>query len=153
MPKNKGKGGKNRRRGKKEDDEKRELVFRQDGQQYAQVIRMLGDSRLETFCFDGKKRLCHIPGRLRRRMWVGQGDIVLVGLRGYEDKCDLLLKYTPEEARNLKAYGELPESARVHQETDDNDDDGVRVDFETVAAGEGAEDESESESEEDSDAD
>jgi len=85
-------------------------------------------------------------------MWVGQGDIVLVGLRGYEDKCDLLLKYTPEEARNLKAYGELPESARVHQETDENDDDGVRVDFETVAAGEGSAEE-ESESEEDSDAD
>lgn len=32
MPKNKGKGGKNRRRGKNENDEKRELVFKEDGQ-------------------------------------------------------------------------------------------------------------------------
>jgi hypothetical protein len=39
MPKNKGKGGKNRKRGKNEaDDEKRELVFKEDGQEYAQVI-------------------------------------------------------------------------------------------------------------------
>jgi len=38
MPKNKGKGGKNRRRGKNESDlVKRELVFKEDGQEYAQV--------------------------------------------------------------------------------------------------------------------
>ena len=39
MPKNKGKGGKNRRRGKNENEGlKRELVFKEDGQEYAQVI-------------------------------------------------------------------------------------------------------------------
>lgn len=32
MPKNNGKGGKNRRRGKNEGEEKRELVFKEDGQ-------------------------------------------------------------------------------------------------------------------------
>jgi len=34
MPKNKGKGGKNRRRGKNENegDERRELLFKEDGQ-------------------------------------------------------------------------------------------------------------------------
>ena len=38
MPKNKGKGGKNRRRGKNENDlMKRELIFKEDGQEYAQV--------------------------------------------------------------------------------------------------------------------
>lgn len=37
MPKNKGKGGKNRRRGKNEGEEKRELVFKEHGQEYAQV--------------------------------------------------------------------------------------------------------------------
>lgn len=43
MPKNKGKGGKNRRRGKNENDnEKRELTFKEDGQEYAQVVKMLG---------------------------------------------------------------------------------------------------------------
>jgi translation initiation factor 1A len=46
MPKNKGKGGKNRRRGKNEnEDMKRELVFKEDGQEYAQV-----GSRWSTFC-------------------------------------------------------------------------------------------------------
>uniref|UniRef100_A0A286XF22 S1-like domain-containing protein n=1 Tax=Cavia porcellus TaxID=10141 RepID=A0A286XF22_CAVPO len=60
MPRNKGKGGKNRCRGKNEkESEKRELVFKEDGQDYAQVIKMLGNGRLE--------RLSHIRGKLRKK--------------------------------------------------------------------------------------
>lgn len=116
MPKNKGKGGKNRKRGKNEnEDEKRELVYREDGQEYAQVLRMLGNGRLEAQCMDNKKRLCHIRGKMRKKVWVGQGDIILVGLREYQDeKADVILKYTADEARLLKMYGELPETIRVN---------------------------------------
>ena len=107
MPKNKGKGGKNRRRGKNENEGmKRELVFREDGQQYAQVTKMLGNGRLTAMCFDGVERLCHIRGKLRKKVWIAQSDIVLVGLRDYQDaKADVILKYSPDEARNLKSYG------------------------------------------------
>ena len=46
----------------------------------------------------------------------GQGDIVLVGLRDYEQgKCDVMHKYTADEARQLKSYGELPGHARINQ--------------------------------------
>mmetsp|Transcript_13993 Transcript_13993/g.35925 ORF Transcript_13993/g.35925 Transcript_13993/m.35925 type:complete len:141 (+) Transcript_13993:139-561(+) len=122
MPKNKGKGGKNRRRGKNENDEKRELVFKEDGQEYAQVLRMLGNGRLEAQCIDGVKRLCHIRGKMRKKVWVNTGDIILVGLRDYQDeKADVILKFMADEARSLKAYGELPENIRVN-ETDTFDD-------------------------------
>jgi initiation factor 1A len=64
-------GGKNRRRGKNEnDDDKRELVFKEDGQEYAQVTKMLGNGRLEAQCFDGEKRLAHIRGKMRKKVWV-----------------------------------------------------------------------------------
>ncbi|KAF5827196.1 eukaryotic initiation factor [Dunaliella salina] len=116
MPKNKGKGGKNRKRGKNEnEEEKRELVYKEDGQEYAQVIRMLGNGRLEAQCIDGKKRLCHIRGKMRKKVWVAQGDIVLLGLREYQDeKADVIMKYTADEARVLKQYGELPEHIRIN---------------------------------------
>lgn len=116
MPKNKGKGGKNRKRGKNEnEEEKRELVYKEDGQEYAQVVRMLGNGRLEAQCIDGKKRLCHIRGKMRKKVWVAQGDIVLVGLRDYQDeKADVIMKYTADEARVLKTYGELPENIRIN---------------------------------------
>ena len=98
MPKNKGKGGKNRRRGKNEnDDVKRELIVKDEGQSYAQVTRILGNGHLEAFCFDnagGKKRLCHIRGKLRKKQWINQGDVILVGLRDYQDdKADVIMKY------------------------------------------------------------
>ena len=60
MPKNKGKGGKNRRRGKNENEEtKRQLEFKEPGQEYSQVVRMLGNGRCECYCFDGVTRLGH----------------------------------------------------------------------------------------------
>jgi len=132
MPKNKGKGGKNRRRGKNENEnEKRELVFKEDGQEYAQVTKMLGNGRLEAMCFDGSKRLCHIRGKLRKKVWINTSDIILVGLRDYQDqKADVILKYTPDEARNLKAYGELPENAKISDavEFGENEEDNITFD-------------------------
>ena len=115
MVKNKGKGGKNRRRGKADGDMKRELTFKEDGQEYAQVTRMLGNGRLEAFCFDCVNRLCHIRGKLRKRVWMGVGDIVLLGLRDFQDqKADIILKYDGDEARQLKSYGELPDTVQIN---------------------------------------
>ena len=45
---------------------------------------MLGNGRLEAMCFDGVKRLCHIRGKLRKKVWINQSDIVLLGLRDYQ---------------------------------------------------------------------
>merc|ERR1712035_267899 len=128
---NKGKGGKNRRRGKNENEGvKRELVFKEDGQEYAQVTKMLGNGRLEAMCFDGIKRLCHIRGKLRKKVWINQGDIILVGLRDYQDaKADVILKYNADEARNLKTYGEIPDSVKV-TDTVNFVDDGLDDDIE-----------------------
>merc|ERR1719414_1186474 len=65
-------------------------------------------------CFDGVKRLCHIRGKLRKKVWINQSDIILVGLRDYQDaKADVILKYSADEARNLKSYGEFPESIKI----------------------------------------
>merc|ERR1712131_464250 len=49
-------------------------------------------------CFDGTKRLCHIRGKLRKRQWINAQDIILVGLRDYQDqKADVIMEYNSEE--------------------------------------------------------
>jgi len=115
-------GGKNRLGGNKAKrakgsnglEAKRELIFKEDGQEYGQVRRMLGNGRCEVWCCDQKQRLCHIRGKMRKKVWVCQGDVVLVSLRDFQDdKGDIIVKYTPEEARNLKAYGEVPEGIKT----------------------------------------
>ena len=77
---------------------------------------MLGNGRLEALCFDGEKRLAHIRGKLRKKVWINQGDIILLSLLDYQDeKGDVILKYSADEARSLKAYGELPETAKINE--------------------------------------
>lgn len=50
---------------------------------------MLGNGRLEAYCFDGVKRLAIIRGKMQKKVWMGNGDIVLVSLRDFQDgKCD-----------------------------------------------------------------
>ncbi len=96
--------------------ERRELVFKEDGQEYAQVTRMLGNGRLEAYCFDSVKRLCHIRGKIKNRVWINNGDIILVSLREFQDeKCDVIMKYFDYEAKELKELGELPDNVKINE--------------------------------------
>ena len=64
------------------------------------------------------------------QVWINQGDIILVGLRDYQDaKADVILKYNADEARNLKTYGEIPDSVKV-TDTVNFVDDGLDDDIE-----------------------
>lgn len=87
---------------------------------------------------DGQKRLCHIRGKMRKKVWVNVGDIVLLGLRDYQDeKADVILKYMADEARNLKAYGELPDNIRVNDTDTFGDEEGGEnddyIDFDDIS--------------------
>ena len=97
---------------------------------------MLGNGRCECFCFDGVTRLGHIRGKMRKKVWITAGDIVLVAKRDFQDeKVDIVHKYSADEARNLKQYGELPETARINETAVDmamaggDDDDDIGIDF------------------------
>lgn len=97
---------------------------------------MLGNGRCECFCFDGVTRLGHIRGKMRKKVWITAGDIILVAKRDFQDeKVDIVHKYSADEARNLKQYGELPETARINETAVDmamaggDDDDDIGIDF------------------------
>merc|ERR1712000_486073 len=78
-------------------------------------------------CFDGEKRLAHIRGKMRKKVWINQGDIVLLSLRDFQDdKADVIQKYSSDEARKLKQDGEgldVVEFDEVSADEDDDDDD------------------------------
>ncbi|VDP37250.1 unnamed protein product [Schistosoma margrebowiei] len=98
--------------------------------EYAKVERLLGNGRLEAYCFDGVKRLCHIRGKLRKKVWISNGDIILIGLRDYQDnKADVIMKYLNDEARTLKSLGsnlfennqsirEIPDTIKLEENDD-----------------------------------
>jgi initiation factor 1A len=136
MPKTggKGKGGKNVRRGKNQNEVKRELVMKSSEQEYALVTKMLGNGRLIAQCYDGQDRQCHIRGKMRKKVWVNVGDIVLVSLRDFQDeKGDVILKYSMDEARQLKKIGELPENAKLNEQQEgEGSSDDIPYEFDDV---------------------
>lgn len=53
------------------------------------------NGRLEAQCFDGTRRLGNIRGKLRKKVWINQGDIILLSLRDYQDdKGDVMYVVT-----------------------------------------------------------
>jgi translation initiation factor 1A len=102
-------GGKKHKRGKGDAEGSRELQFAGPEEQYALVNKMLGGSNIEVLLAPNDKRIARIRGSLRnRRSWVRPGDLVLVGIRPYEEnKVDMIHTYTPDEHMMLKSYGEL----------------------------------------------
>ena len=99
---------------------------------------MLGNGRCELYCFDGTRRLGHIRGKMRKKVWINVGDVVLVGLRDYQDdKCDIILKYTADEARTLQRKGELPDNIVLNEGTGDGGGADVEFDIEIGEAEDG----------------
>lgn len=71
------------------------------------------------------------------QVWINQGDIILLSLRDFQDdKADVIQKYTNEEARNLKTYGELPETTKINEtETFGGEDEECGFAFESDSGG------------------
>lgn len=104
-------GGKNFRKSKNHNGGsfRREIIFKEFGQEYAIITKMLGNGHCECKCYDDVVRLGNIRGKLRKRVWLSVGDVVLCGLREYQDeKVDIIHKYNADEVLNLKTMGEIP---------------------------------------------
>lgn len=69
----------------------------------------LGGSRIRVRCLDGKTRICRIPGRLKRRLWAREGDIVIVEPWEFlgDEKGDIVFKYKPIQVGFLRNKGYL----------------------------------------------
>jgi len=73
------------------------------------IEQRLGGSRMRVRCLDGKTRICRIPGRLTRKLWVRDNDIVVVEPWEYggDEKGDIIYKYTPTQLSFLRRKGYL----------------------------------------------
>lgn len=138
MVRNKGKGGKNFKKAKNyETVDKRQIIYKTEGQEYALITKMLGNGRCECKCYDGRTRLGHIRGKMHKRVWICIGDTVLVSLRDYQDdKADIIHKYTYEETKTLISYNEITGNIKIDDEDGINDDNNsnasCEIDFDDI---------------------
>jgi len=73
------------------------------------IESMLGTNRLQVRCQDNKIRICRIPGKLRKRVWMRERDAVIVepwSIQG-DKSGDVIWRYSPTEAGWLRRKGIL----------------------------------------------
>ena len=79
------------------------------GQLLGEVEQLLGDRRMSIKCTDGYTRLCRIPGKIRKRIWIKEGNIVLTQPWEVQvkERGDILWRYTHQQAVWLRRHGHL----------------------------------------------
>ncbi|MEM2881483.1 MAG: translation initiation factor eIF-1A [Candidatus Methanomethylicaceae archaeon] len=87
----------------------RELVLPGEGQLVGIVAQLLGFNRVKVRCADGKTRICRIPGKMIKKIWLREGDLVLVAPWDFQSdqKGDILWRYDRNEIKILKSKGLL----------------------------------------------
>jgi len=91
------------------------LPYKPKGEMFAVAETFQGGSRLQLICEDGKRRMGRIPGKLRRRMWVRENDLLIVVPWSFQDsKADVKFRYTPTQTSNLKRRGKIPEILDIY---------------------------------------
>lgn len=72
------------------------------------IEERLGGNKMKVKCLDGKTRNSRVPGRLKRKLWLRPGDIVLVEPWELDkSKGDVIFKYPSNQIEWLKRNGYL----------------------------------------------
>ncbi len=68
------------------------------------VETMLGGDKMRVRCADGNNRICRIPGRLRKRVWIHPGDLVLIEpwITQSNERGDVVFRYTSTQANWMR---------------------------------------------------
>ena len=89
-------------------DGQRDLRMPDEDEVFAEVTDMLGANRVTVRCADGVERTARIPGRMQKRVWIREDDLVIVDPSDWQDeKADITHRYEQSEADELRREGHL----------------------------------------------
>ncbi len=84
----------------------KELVLPQAGEILGRVVKISGGNQVIVQCVDGVTRLCRIRGKMKRRMWIRERDVVLVSPWDFDNKrADIIWRYIKDHADWLQNNG------------------------------------------------
>jgi translation initiation factor 1A len=99
------------------------LPDRSKHEMFALAQQLLGSTHIRIICEDGKSRLGRIPGKMRKKKWIRENELLIVKPWPFEDeKADIVFRYTKTQAVHLSRRGKLPPVIDIFQ--------GMRVDEE-----------------------
>ncbi|EQB68236.1 translation initiation factor eIF-1A [Cuniculiplasma divulgatum] len=84
------------------------------GELYGIVEKLSGGSHLSVMCEDGYTRTARIPGKMKKRMWIRENDLVIVKPWQFQtEKADIVYRYTQTQANYLSRNSALPELINI----------------------------------------
>lgn len=87
----------------------RTIVLPSQGDVLGVAQKMLGYDRVMVKCQDGNSRVCRIRGKMKRRTWIREGDVVLVSPWDFQtdERGEIFWRYTLSQVEELRLKGYL----------------------------------------------
>lgn len=102
---------------KREEEEKAEIEEqirrirmpkRKELEMFGIVTQLLGSNNIRIMCEDTQERVCRIPGKMKKRVWMRLNDIVIVKLWDFQpSKADVVWRFMGVQREHLKNKGYL----------------------------------------------
>jgi len=87
---------------------------------FGRVVDIYGNDRMQVFCEDGKHRIGRIRGKIKKRVWIRRGDLVIVNPWTFETpvkdklgKCEISWRYLRHEISWLERNNRIPEILKL----------------------------------------
>jgi translation initiation factor 1A len=75
---------------------------------FARAELMLGANHIRVRCSDGVTRVGRIKGKIKKRLWIREGDLLIIVPWSFQDeKCDIVYRYIKPQVEWLQKHNYL----------------------------------------------
>ncbi|MGA9840232.1 MAG: translation initiation factor eIF-1A [Thermoplasmata archaeon] len=90
------------------------LPRRNRGEVFGIASQLLGAARIRVMCEDTVSRMGRITGKMKKKMWIREGDLLILRPWGFQEgKADILFRYSRTQAQYLARKNILPASVNL----------------------------------------
>lgn len=90
------------------------LPRRNRGEVFGIASQLLGAARIRVMCEDNVSRMGRITGKMKKKMWIREGDLLIVRPWGFQEgKSDILFRYSRTQSQYLSRRNLLPTSMNL----------------------------------------
>ena len=94
----------------KNESDLKEMRLPEEGELFGRVLKMLGGENVMVKCTDGVTRRGRIRGKLKRRVWIRDNDIVIIAPWDFKEneRGDIVWRFTLPQVEHLKDNNHIP---------------------------------------------
>ncbi|MCI4335240.1 MAG: translation initiation factor eIF-1A [Thermoplasmata archaeon] len=95
------------------------LPRRSRGEIFGIASQLMGAARIRVMCEDSLSRMGRITGKMKKKMWIREGDLLVLRPWGFQEgKADILFRYSRTQSQYLSRRKLLPASMDLFQDAE-----------------------------------